>query len=48
MAIKTLYTPEGEYELTREQATALWSRGITFAQVQHRIDEGWDFMDAII
>lgn len=48
MAIKTLYTPEGEYELTREQATALWSKGITFAQVQQRIDEGWDFMDAIL
>lgn len=48
MAIKTIYTPEGEYELTREQATALWNRGITFAQVQQRIDEGWDFMDAIL
>lgn len=48
MAIKTIYTPEGEHELTREQATALWNRGITFAQVQQRIDEGWDFMDAIL
>lgn len=48
MAIKTIYTPEGEYELTREQAKNLWNKGITFAQVQHRIDEGWEFMDAIL
>lgn len=44
---RLIYDQDTERQLTKEQAEDIWSKGLTIAQVQHRVDVGWDFFDAV-
>lgn len=44
---RLIYDNGTERQLTKEQAEAVWSNGLTLAQVQNRVDTGWEFIDAV-
>lgn len=44
---RVIYDNDTERQLTREQAEAIWNKGLTLGQVQNRVDTGWDFFDAV-
>lgn len=44
---RVIYDNGTERQLTKEQAEAIWSKGLTLGQVQYRVDTGWDFFDAV-
>lgn len=44
---RLIYDQDTERQLTKEQAEAIWNKGLTLGQVQHRVDVGWDFFDAV-
>lgn len=44
---RVIYDQDTERQLTRDQAEAIWNKGLTLAQVQNRVDTGWDFFDAV-
>lgn len=44
---RMIYDQDTERQLTREQAEEIWNKGLTLAQVQNRVDTGWDFFDAV-
>lgn len=44
---RLIYDNGTERQLTKEQAEAIWSNGLTLAQVQNRVDTGWEFIDAV-
>lgn len=44
---RIIYDQDTERQLTRDQAEAIWNKGLTLGQVQNRVDTGWDFFDAV-
>lgn len=44
---RVIYDQDTERQLTRDQAEAIWNKGLTLGQVQNRVDTGWDFFDAV-
>lgn len=44
---RMIYDQDKERQLTRDQAEAIWNKGLTLGQVQNRVDTGWDFFDAV-
>jgi len=44
---RVIYDHDTEWELTKDQAEAIWNKGLTLGQVQNRVDTGWDFFDAV-
>lgn len=44
---RIIYDQDTERQLTRDQAEAIWNKGLTLGQIQNRVDTGWDFFDAV-
>lgn len=44
---RIIHDHDTERQLTRDQAEAIWNKGLTLGQVQNRVDTGWDFFDAV-
>lgn len=44
---RMIYDQDKERQLTKDQAEAIWNKGLTLGQVQNRVDTGWDFFDAV-
>lgn len=44
---RVIYDNGTERQLTKEQAEAIWNKGLTLGQVQNRVDTGRDFFDAV-